>query len=1212
MKPQIRRWKGKPPLAGSRGFTLVVVISLMVLLSLLAVAMLGLSTVSVRGGANSNHAAVAKANARLAMLMAIGQLQKVMGPDRGVTATASAVLGDPAQPRLTGAWKGWHWEPVAPGAPSYEDKAATFAGWLVSASDTTAARALAYAGTPRTPGADAVELVGAGDDGGGLPNQVVVEKVRMDGAAGGGKLGWAVFDESTKAAIHLEGRGTRAAGALEIAGRKAPDRVRADILARELAGLGTPRNFISLSSAEVAMGGGPDGGLRRRFHDLTTDSLGLLTDTARGGLKRDLSQWFAEETLPAGLKDHPGPYPAAFEGASSAPRWAYLQSHCRKPHNVTARGAELVYDLDSRHAAATDMAVNRNGSDATPQVERLLPVIAKFQMLFSVVGHEPFAVDTRRQFLDANGDPRGYRNYATIHLAYDPVVTLFNPYDVSLDLSKLRLRIWDPPVGFRFRKIDNRTGVVADFRNGGGFDGLAQFQIKNETRADARKCFTLVLSEGDGQGLTGDLRLRPGEVRVFSPRIEHSWTWGVETQGGYSSNSQATFFDWSADKDFGNRDNRRSARFGNLGVECAPGWDPRAGLQTDHLSQLGANRPVASLYPFELGRRDGFVTIRLTDEVEVESKPMVKSGRSRTDFQVDILAGNREGDNPVNIASDHTNRGVSTDTLRSFRFQFAATDLAAEVSANPDYPVITRRFMGADLMQADDDRTVGGKKPFAMLELTARGTRDPLNDSKPWLFNNPVVEGAVQDTRAAGLAHQSYDLRFTEISSFNNFPDGVSVDPDSSRGYFGAGGSVAEGSSFVQMHHVPVAAIASMGDLVHANLVAGSELPRVMHPLGNARAHPLLPPSAVAFRTGTSWLLDHSYLINDGMWDAFFFSGFVDGSSGASGVVGDRRSLRELLRDGIEGGDPGLNARMKLLPSFLSPDELPEHLAGRGAVERGREIAVHFGVDGAFNVNSTSVDAWRAVLSSLRDRAVEGMKVDAAGQVSAAELGGSGRTPFARSNRPMGEGAGSASSRWAGFVSLTDDEVARLADAITREIRRRGAKDGAPSMSLGEFVNRRVGQAGEIHVLAGLLQTAIDLSGINDEAHQEVSKPIEPAAVSSARKLGLANPEAMKGHSGEGSPALLTQGDLMAVLAPVATVRGDTFKIRAYGEATAADGTTVLARAWCEAVVQRLPAHIDGADAPETATPDLKQAVNRAFGRRFAIASFRWLDEEEV
>ena len=93
---------------------------------------------------------------------------------------------------------------------------------------------------------------------------------------------------------------------------------------------------------------------------------------------------------------------------------------------------------------------------------------------------------------------------------------------------------------------------------------------------------------------------------------------------------------------------------------------------------------------------------------------------------------------------------------------------------------------------------------------------------------------------------------------------------------------------------------------------------------------------------------------------------------------------------------------------------------------------------------------------------------------------------------------------------------------------------------------------------------------------------------------------------------MITQGDLMQGLAAVATVRGDTFKVRAYGEALSPDGKTVQASAWCEAVVQRIPEYVSAEDEPQIMPGDLKSEANQLFGRRFVVVSFRWLNREEV
>lgn len=71
-----------------RGFALVISLSLMVLLTILAVGLLGLSSLSLATAGREADLAEARANARMSLALAIAQLQKQTGPDQRVTATA--------------------------------------------------------------------------------------------------------------------------------------------------------------------------------------------------------------------------------------------------------------------------------------------------------------------------------------------------------------------------------------------------------------------------------------------------------------------------------------------------------------------------------------------------------------------------------------------------------------------------------------------------------------------------------------------------------------------------------------------------------------------------------------------------------------------------------------------------------------------------------------------------------------------------------------------------------------------------------------------------------------------------------------------------------------------------------------------------------------------------------------------------------------------
>ena len=99
------------------------------------------------------------------------------------------------------------------------------------------------------------------------------------------------------------------------------------------------------------------------------------------------------------------------------------------------------------------------------------------------------------------------------------------------------------------------------------------------------------------------------------------------------------------------------------------------------------------------------------------------------------------------------------------------------------------------------------------------------------------------------------------------------------------------------------------------------------------------------------------------------------------------------------------------------------------------------------------------------------------------------------------------------------------------------------------------------------------------------------------------------GNTSDGAATQITQADLLNRLAPSLTVRGDTFRIRAYGEVTDFGGQTT--KAWCEAVVQRQHDFVDAEQEPTTIDAALS-ITNQAFGRRFNIVSFRWLSADEV
>lgn len=357
-----------------------------------------------------------------------------------------------------------------------------------------------------------------------------------------------------------------------------------------------------------------------------------------------------------------------------------------------------------------------------------LPVIQQVQLVFSAVSHHCLPVGGRREFYDSQGEPRGYQNYGVPHLVCDPLVTLYNPHPRPITLDRVRVRIWDPPVGFRFKKNDDflRASFAA-----GSFAGLAQLQVNNESNAAARKSFTLSLSELRSGGQPGDpIVLQSGETRQFAPWIDESWTWGVETGGGYSS---WQFFDWSGAADLTNRDKRT---VNPMGVECVaegivPGsWDARAGFQWDWLASN--TRPPATNYPFEQG--SGWVAIRLADTFSVEARPQrIFPSGSDADFRISLLA--------------HKVQDPTNDIYQEFSF-----DADAIIRCPGTDGVVRRMFAAGDILQTPADITPGGKTPFAVLTAVAK--------------RNSLMDGNLETTGYFN-GDEHYETRWDETTTFS-------------------------------------------------------------------------------------------------------------------------------------------------------------------------------------------------------------------------------------------------------------------------------------------------------------------------------------------------------------------------------------------------------------------------------------------------------------
>ncbi|MBC8128668.1 MAG: hypothetical protein H8M99_16135 [Gloeobacteraceae cyanobacterium ES-bin-144] len=271
-------------------------------------------------------------------------------------------------------------------------------------------------------------------------------------------------------------------------------------------------------------------------------------------------------------------------------------------------------------------------------------------------------------------------------------------------------------------------------------------------------------------------------------------------------------------------------------------------------------------------------------------------------------------------------------------------------------------------------------------------------------------------------------------------------------------------------------------------------------------------------------------------------------------------------------------------------------------------IAAYIAVEGAFNVNSTSVEAWRAVLAGMADLDIPTFTT------TATTLSPTWNSTTGVSFRRLSNYAGQKDDFWKGYLTLTNDQLDALAKEIVKQVRARG-----PFRSLGDFVNRSLTQAPSSYTgtdirESGALQMALD------SPTAKINSDIAAANSGTAAQLTGSHFTTLtsQGKEAAGFSGFILQGDILQNIAPMISVRSDTFVVRTCGKALDASGN-VTATAWCEAVVQRIPQPLEPNATPEP-TPILFDAGTMTtlthpsprFGRQFQLKSFRWLNKNEI
>ncbi len=404
--------------------------------------------------------------------------------------------------------------------------------------------------------------------------------------------------------------------------------------------------------------------------------------------------------------------------------------------------------------------------------------------------------------------------------------------------------------------------------------------------------------------------------------------------------------------------------------------------------------------------------------------------------------------------------------------------------------------------------------------------------------------------------------------------------------------------------------------------------------IGNSFADPCLPPDDVYTYHETnintdlstngqlfSDFYDHGFIINDALWDRWFCSSVSDMPENNGGS----RKAQNTLQEFVEGEQPLPVSRYKLAHSAASKSEIINRIMKD---DGWKQIARYLMIEGGFNVNSVSEEAWTATLLGLARRDVVSNTM---GRLHAVNRGDTSSVLFSRfmvasGDRTVDNGGGYSpllgaaflrpsmrmATAWGDVRELDSGTIRELARRIVEKVRERG-----PFLNMADFINRRL-DGGSDAALTGALQAAIDATDIN-RIFTDPEFNVTPQSGGSLYKY----PKAEEGSMFTAAPGYLIQSDVLTVLGNILTVRDDTFTVRAYG-CVRSKAKAILSQAWCEATVQRTIDYVDPTDTPDkgsyspgagSAAADAANRlndVNRVMGRKMRIVSFRWLDAWDI
>lgn len=1176
-------------LRGKRGFALVVVLALMVLIMIVATGLLQLSALSIRTSGREMMMAEARANARVALTLAINQLQTQLGPDRRISAPAGILDSSPDspeadgvnQPHFTGVWEAaespftkWTLD-----KPSY-DKDRTFRSWLVSG-EANDIRTLDFAKNGPPSGDKSRIAVSKGD--GDKGREVAVPVLTGDRAG----FAWWTSDDGTKAVLRPGEKPEDSPSKFEtlIASRRGDGNGHAELDKRlPDRDHGLDGRLIDLPTTDVAAApakGSEETISEEMIHDLTTRSEILPVDVTTGGLRKCLNvylDWLGSQS--AAARTAAGTI-GKMRNASMDYRiatWDQLRNY----ESLGRSGSMVTLDPSTKRPRirAHKQTGNNNEKEWNPIIGedrfRIQPVLLKLS----------YVVSYATERLAAPADPN--KPFALRMFLY-PMAVLWNPYNVDLEVPEYCVTGFCPLV------FDINKGKPNAFK-------------LDLTLNQSATMLAFGPEMGGAQKMPGGLLIPAGSTKVLYPQPVR---WQTSPEEHRHSRFRWHYYMWGQAQKFDLGD----SNFGGI------------------LKNLRGDQSVANFASEPANEITGAAGDTLTISVTPSSAgPSYSFGASaaHTDWW---------GNNGPGADSAETLQKFGATTSVAFKVEGSTP----QISIIPESEVPARSFG-----QLENHAT-----PLLIFETYRKPADEDLFPAKHGSFSvagNPIharTDSSLGNSDTVTPWFESpYSFRFKAVSSWIDVTKTFQLPPDRDDCvYFGASYS-PRGQLNVVDQEIPLSPMTSLAELQHLPLHdyrptydpnlktfntpqwyggdywfhegRATQFPQ-NHAIGNSYASPGIPSDKLTqagwrfqFNAEANHLrVDRSYVANSVLWDSWFCSSLATQDGLLLTQDGTKRKARQVAEDFFKGSKALPNDAIR--PDFEgSADDLVPSLfdgSGNPTKDAYEKLAAYLRIEGGFNVNSVSEEAWAHFLSNLLSRPVlmmESVTGKEAVKVLAAEKGKFLISRNSLVNAPPAErssGKDEEDHYWNGAREVTDKQIRELATAIVKQVKTRG-----PFLSLGEFVNRRLVRNDEL-ARCGALQAALDDKNVS------INEPFRGDELSGSETTSRGKPRynfpaAAAGPRRQGINGYVTQADLLASLGTSITPRSDTFTVRAMGEAKDDEGK-VQVRVWCEAVIQRGAAYIDPKDAATVATASLKP-VNARFGRRFDIVSFRWLHPQEV